>query len=311
LWRCLLLLSDSHEEENFLGPFAFAACLQVSDSELLQELMWSDPSDGAPGFQPSVRGLSPGCVAFGPDIVQQFCERNGIDHIVRGHEYKMKGWEFFADGRLITIFSATNYCGMVHNDGAILHVIDMGTNWRILPKFIDEDQSAHSSSPGSSRWAVDASRPPTPVKEPRCYVAGGDAAPERDETDSEVEGGHDAGDGDDDGDDAVDGDTGMVDPFASSSSSSSSSAAATTDKIGFGFGRRNRRRTRRRVTLPPVATVPDEFLDGEFSTAHVVIPDPLAETTPAAAVSVSEAEAAAATPTMSGSASFGVLPPSR
>ena len=40
--------------------------------------------------------------------------------IVRAHECVMDGFERFAQGHLITLFSATNYCGTANNAGAIL-----------------------------------------------------------------------------------------------------------------------------------------------------------------------------------------------
>lgn len=46
-----------------------------------------------------------------PDRVNAFCESNDIDMIIRGHECVLDGFERFAQGKLITVFSATNYCG--------------------------------------------------------------------------------------------------------------------------------------------------------------------------------------------------------
>ncbi len=37
--------------------------------------------------------------------------------IVRAHECVMDGFERFAQGHLITLFSATNYCGTANNAG--------------------------------------------------------------------------------------------------------------------------------------------------------------------------------------------------
>lgn len=34
------------------------------------------------------------------------------------------GYEFFADRKLITLFSAPNYCGMFENDGCLMKVAD-------------------------------------------------------------------------------------------------------------------------------------------------------------------------------------------
>ena len=39
--------------------------------------------------------------------------------IVRAHECVMDGFERFAQGHLITLFSATNYCGTANNAGEL------------------------------------------------------------------------------------------------------------------------------------------------------------------------------------------------
>ncbi len=46
-----------------------------------------------------------------PDRVMEFCKNNDLQLIVRAHECVMDGFERFAQGHLITLFSATNYCG--------------------------------------------------------------------------------------------------------------------------------------------------------------------------------------------------------
>ena len=40
--------------------------------------------------------------------------------IIRAHECVMDGLERFAGGKLITVFSATDYCGRHKNAGAVL-----------------------------------------------------------------------------------------------------------------------------------------------------------------------------------------------
>ena len=47
-----------------------------------------------------------------PDRVMEFSNNNDLQLIVRAHECVMDGFERFAQGHLITLFSATNYCGM-------------------------------------------------------------------------------------------------------------------------------------------------------------------------------------------------------
>ena len=40
---------------------------------------------------------------------------------VRSHEVKDQGYEVEADGKLITVFSAPNYCDQMGNKGAYIH----------------------------------------------------------------------------------------------------------------------------------------------------------------------------------------------
>ncbi len=52
-------------------------------------------------------------VKFGPDRVQEFLKNNNLQLIIRAHECVMDGFERFAGGQLITVFSATDYCGFI------------------------------------------------------------------------------------------------------------------------------------------------------------------------------------------------------
>ena len=60
---------------------------------------------------------------FGPDRVREFCDKNGLSMIIRAHECVQAGYEYFADMKLLTVFSATNYCNQYDNDGAMIVLI--------------------------------------------------------------------------------------------------------------------------------------------------------------------------------------------
>jgi protein phosphatase len=117
---------------------------------VLMDLLWSDPTtnDGVEGVQPSPRG--PGLVTFGPDRVKEFCRDNGLQMIVRAHECVMDGFERFAQGHLITLFSATNYCGTAGNAGAILV---LGRDLVMVPKLIHPVPPATPRTPDSEAAA--------------------------------------------------------------------------------------------------------------------------------------------------------------
>ncbi|KAF4354169.1 hypothetical protein F8388_004181 [Cannabis sativa] len=73
----------------------------VAEHGLLCDLLWSDPSKDIQGWGPNERGVS---FTFGADRVVE------------------DGYEFFANRKLVTLFSAPNYCGEFDNAGAMMSV---------------------------------------------------------------------------------------------------------------------------------------------------------------------------------------------
>jgi len=90
--------------------------MEPPDSGIMAELLWSDPQ-AYQGRAPSKRGVG---VAFGPDVTERFLQTNGLSLIVRSHEVKDEGYAEEHGGKVITIFSAPNYCDQVGNKGAFI-----------------------------------------------------------------------------------------------------------------------------------------------------------------------------------------------
>ncbi len=93
------------------------------EDKIFEDLIWSDPRPTGTypgrlvGRRPSDRGAG---VEFGPDVTNQFCITNSIALVLRSHECVQEGYEVLHDGRLITIFSASRYCGTQTNKGAFI-----------------------------------------------------------------------------------------------------------------------------------------------------------------------------------------------
>ena len=109
-----------------------------SDQQLVVDILWSDPTDSdiETGIQPNSTRDPTGVgniVKFGPDRVEEFLKTNNLTLILRAHECVMDGFERFAGGSLITVFSAIDYCGKHKNAGAILII---GKDLKISPKLI-------------------------------------------------------------------------------------------------------------------------------------------------------------------------------
>ncbi|PPD92808.1 hypothetical protein GOBAR_DD10240 [Gossypium barbadense] len=100
-------LSDIKAVDRFCEP---------PEEGLMCELLWSDPQP-FPGRGPSKRGVG---LSFGADVTRKFLQDNNLDLIVRSHEVKDEGYEIEHDGKLITIFSAPNYCDQMGNKGAYI-----------------------------------------------------------------------------------------------------------------------------------------------------------------------------------------------
>ncbi|KAK9663891.1 hypothetical protein RND81_14G004500 [Saponaria officinalis] len=113
-------LSDIREIDRFCEP---------PQEGIMCELLWSDPHSGL-GRGPSPRGVG---VSFGSDVTKRFLDDNDLDLVVRSHEVKDEGYEIEHDGKLITIFSAPNYCDQMGNKGAFIRFVAPEMKREIVP----------------------------------------------------------------------------------------------------------------------------------------------------------------------------------
>ena len=94
---------------------------EIPEAGLLCDLVWSDPDDSLLfDFKTNKeRGIS---VCFSKKLVEDFTQKNDLDLICRAHQVVEEGFQFFANMKLITIFTAPNYMGEFDNNGGILEV---------------------------------------------------------------------------------------------------------------------------------------------------------------------------------------------
>ncbi|KAI7980800.1 Serine/threonine-protein phosphatase PP2A-4 catalytic subunit [Camellia lanceoleosa] len=84
------------------------------------DLLWSDPDDRC-GWGISPRGAR---YTFGQDISEQFNHTNNLKLIARAHQLVMEGFNWGHEQKVVTIFSAPNYCYRCGNMASILEVDD-------------------------------------------------------------------------------------------------------------------------------------------------------------------------------------------
>ena len=85
-------LIDRNEEVPHAGPMC--------------DLLWSDPED-IRGWGLSPRGAG---YLFGGDVVDMFVHANNLSLIARAHQLVMEGYKSMFDGKVVTVWSAPNYC---------------------------------------------------------------------------------------------------------------------------------------------------------------------------------------------------------
>lgn len=96
----------------------------------MSDLLWSDPAD-IDGWGTSTRGAG---YHFGSDVVSKFNSANNLDFVCRAHQLVMTGFQWHFDKKLVTVFSAPNYCYKAGNIGAILELDE-----HVQPVFIGFD----------------------------------------------------------------------------------------------------------------------------------------------------------------------------
>lgn len=108
------------EDIKKINRFPSSGSSQPSREGIAMELLWTDPKPDN-GRSPSKRGFG---IQFGPDITERFCLNNKIRKILRSHEVRMDGVEEEHNHRLITVFSAPNYCDSTGNKGGVVHITE-------------------------------------------------------------------------------------------------------------------------------------------------------------------------------------------
>jgi len=115
---------DRNEEIPHEGPFS--------------DLMWSDPEENEKGMRMSSRGAG---FLFGKAPVDEFCHVNNIQLIARAHQLVMEGYKFQFDNKLVTVWSAPNYCSRCGNVASIMKVNEkLETKFQLFDAVSDDEK---------------------------------------------------------------------------------------------------------------------------------------------------------------------------
>jgi diadenosine tetraphosphatase ApaH/serine/threonine PP2A family protein phosphatase len=97
---------------------------EVPHEGAMCDLLWSDP-DEIDGWGLSPRGAG---FMFGQDIVKMFNYKNELSLIARAHQLVMEGFKEMFEARIVTVWSAPNYCYRCGNVASILELFEDGSS---------------------------------------------------------------------------------------------------------------------------------------------------------------------------------------
>lgn len=143
-------------------PIEMSSDSSTSEQEIMYNALWSYPNETKLGYQNMpCKEISRNAIKYGKDKVEEFIRINNLEMIIRGHENIMEGFETFADGRLLTITSCTDYCGKLGNSASIMVV---PKTFDIVPKLLLPE-----TNPSKKKcWTEDEDAlvkyPPTPLR---------------------------------------------------------------------------------------------------------------------------------------------------
>ncbi|KYO30211.1 serine/threonine-protein phosphatase with EF-hands 1 isoform X1 [Alligator mississippiensis] len=110
--------------------------LTAKEWKQVVDILWSDPKTQKGCTSNKYRGA--GCY-FGPDVTSRLLKKYNLKMLIRSHECKQEGYEVIHGGKVITIFSASNYYEEGSNRGAYIKL-----NPNLIPRFVQYQVSKHT-----------------------------------------------------------------------------------------------------------------------------------------------------------------------
>ncbi|XP_016349699.1 serine/threonine-protein phosphatase with EF-hands 2 [Sinocyclocheilus anshuiensis] len=119
----LLYPHDVHlnrgNHEDHIVNLRYGFTKEVLRKYQIVDVLWSDPMSQNGCVPNEVRGG--GCY-WGPDVTHKVLDTHKLQLLIRSHECKQEGYEFCHNGRVLTIFSASNYYDVGSNRGAYIRL---------------------------------------------------------------------------------------------------------------------------------------------------------------------------------------------
>jgi len=110
----------------------------VYDNPVVLDLLWSTPEELKYDYLANNLTTNMRKRYFNENLVGEFMKNNKIDYIIRSHEVLEHGFEKLYDGKVVSIYSALNYCGIYTNSAGI---ISINKSSKIQPKILTSEEN--------------------------------------------------------------------------------------------------------------------------------------------------------------------------
>ena len=119
--QILCVHSGIGEHVKTLNDMNLKKPYNLFDSQIAQEVLWSTPVGGESNEDHAGNNVTKPLRGkkFDESMVEEFLNKNKLKMIIRSHDVTDSGIEKIYGDKILSIFSATNYCGY-QNNGAIL-----------------------------------------------------------------------------------------------------------------------------------------------------------------------------------------------
>lgn len=110
----------------------------VYDNPVVLDLLWSTPEELKYEYPANNLTTNLRKRYYNENLVGEFMKNNKVDYIIRSHDVLEHGFEKLYDGKVVSIYSALNYCGKYNNSAGI---ISINKTSKIQPKILTAEEN--------------------------------------------------------------------------------------------------------------------------------------------------------------------------
>lgn len=107
-------------------------------NKIVADILWSQPNIAKEEYTANNYSTQFRKLSYNQESLNKFLADNKLSMVVRSKDACSSGFERIFNNKLITVFPATNYCGVTGNDGALLYV---KRNLEMQPKLMTCDDT--------------------------------------------------------------------------------------------------------------------------------------------------------------------------